>query len=385
MKSYRNIYPKVCSSENINLAWKKARKRKTLKRYVVDFEKDIENNLNILRIELLLHSYRPKPLRTFILRDPKTRKISVSDFRDRIVHQAICNVIEPIFEKSFIYDSYANRKGKGTLTAIKRLEKFQRKVSKNKTIVRKSSRKNNFRGFYLKGDIKSYFDSIDHKRLIEIISRKIKDKELLFLIQNIILNHNSKDKGEGMPLGNLTSQFLANVYLNELDHFIKYQLKVKYYVRYVDDFVILHNDKNKLGLYKEKINNFLKTGLLIELNTDKSKIKPLSRGVGFLGFRIFHHHRLLKKKSTKRIYKKLDLFEKNYSSKKIDYDYVYNSFEGWIAYVRNANTYKLRKRISELMENRFQGEISTKEINGLIKFQNTIFQFQKFLFLATSI
>lgn len=125
------IYDEVCSYENLELAFQRARRGKTLKQYVIDFEKDLKENLLQLRSELLLHTYEPRPLKTFILRDPKTRKISKSAFRDRVIHHAICNVIEPVFDKRFIHDSFANRIGKGTLNAIKRFDVFKRKVSKN--------------------------------------------------------------------------------------------------------------------------------------------------------------------------------------------------------------------------------------------------------------
>ncbi len=363
MKTYRNLYRQVCSEDNLELAWRKARKGKTLRQYIIDFEENIEDNLALLKTELLLHSYRPLPLKTFTLRDPKTRKISISDFRDRVVHHAICNVIEPLFDKTFIYDSYANRKGKGTLAAIKRLEKFQRKVSHNRTIIKKFNQKDNFRGFFFKGDIKHYFDTISHEKLMEIIKRKIKDKKLLFLIKNILNNHNLKEDGKGMPLGNLTSQFLANVYLNELDQFVKHQLKAKYYLRYVDDFVILDNDEKRLYFYEEKINHFIKNHLSIELNDDKVKIKPLQRGIEFLGFRAFYYHKLLRKRSPGRFHCKLDLLEEKYKFREVDYDTVYDFLEGWCAYAKNADTYGLRNKMLESVEERFVGEISTKEVN----------------------
>ena len=171
MKRYNNLYDKLASFENIFLAWKKARKHKTKKPYVKEFENKLKENLNGLRTELLLHSYRPRKLETFILRDPKTRKISKSDFRDRVVHHALCNIIELIFDKTFIYDSYANRKGKGSLKALKRFDYFKRKVSKNNT--RKC--------YVLKADIKRYFDTVNHEILLNIIKRKISYE--LFLLQ----------------------------------------------------------------------------------------------------------------------------------------------------------------------------------------------------------
>ncbi len=184
MKTYKNLYSKIISYENLFLAWQKARKEKTKKEYVIEFEKDLEVNLIELREELLSQNYDPKPLITFILRDPKTRKISKSDFRDRIVHHAICNVLEPIFEKIFIYDSYANRKGKGTLFALKRFEIFRRKVTHNFTRE----------AFCLKADIKHYFDEVNHEVLSSILKKKIADKKALWLIQQII-NNNSTNSG----------------------------------------------------------------------------------------------------------------------------------------------------------------------------------------------
>ena len=368
MKSYRNLYQTVCSWENLVLAWKKARKGKTLKQYVIDFEKDLKSNLVILRVELLLHAYHPRPLQTFILRDPKTRTISVSDFRDRIVHHAICNIVEPLFDKTFIYDSYANRKGKGTLAAIKRLEAFQRKVSRNKTIVWKFNKKNTIRGFFLKADIKKYFDTVDHKILLEILNLKIKDKEFLFLLRKILANHQSKESGKGMPLGNLTSQFLANVYLNELDQFVKRKLIARYYIRYVDDFVVLHNDESTLRFYREEIEKFLQDRLCLKLNQDKSTIRPLARGLQFLGFRNFYHHKILKKGSTRRTYSKVHSLEKDYPSRKINYDKIYDFLEGWCAYARNASTFRLRKNLLWQIEHTFPHEISTKEVNRLQKY-----------------
>jgi len=178
MKRQGNLYDYLCSYENLFLAYKKARKHKTTKDYVLDFEKNLKSNLLLLRTELLLYCYKPKPLINFIIRDPKTRKISKSDFRDRIIHHALCNIIEPIFEKSFIYDSYANRKEKGTLKAIQRFDYFKRKSSKN----------NNCACFVLKADIKKYFENVNHSILIDILNRKIKDKSVIWLIQQILNN-----------------------------------------------------------------------------------------------------------------------------------------------------------------------------------------------------
>ena len=178
MKSHNNLYSKIVSYNNLFLAYENARENKTKKDYVIEFEKNLTNNIKLLRTELLLHSYHPKPLKTFILRDPKTRKISKSEFRDRVIHHALVKIVEPIFDKTFIYDSCANRKGKGTLFALKRFEEFQIKVTKNFSSY----------GHCLKADIKHYFQEVNHDVLINIIKRKIKDNKVIWLINKILKN-----------------------------------------------------------------------------------------------------------------------------------------------------------------------------------------------------
>ena len=352
-----DLYDTLCSYGNLFLAYKKARKHKTTKDYVIEFERNLENNLLLLRSELLLHCYSPKPLVNFIVRDPKTRKISKSDFRDRVVHHALCNIIEPIFEKSFIYDSYANRMGKGTLKAIGRFDYFKRKASKNNTA----------KCYILKADIGKYFENVNHEILISILKKKIADKRVTWLIRKILENHSSQSKG--MPLGNLTSQFFANVYLNNLDWFVKTKLKAKYYIRYVDDIVILDSDKEKLEFYKDQIDEFLKSRLKLQLHKDKSKILKLGNSINFLGFRVFYHHKLLKKSNLGKMRSKLQILKEKYCAKEADCDILYDFLEGWIAYAKNANTCKLRKKILTDFESDFPNEISTKEINRHLKIQ----------------
>ncbi len=347
MKTYKNLYSKVCSYENLELAFKKARKRKTLKQYVVEFEENLKDNLLQLQSELLLHSYKPSPLKTFILRDPKTRKISVSKFRDRVVHHAICNIIEPIFDKRFIYDSYANRKFKGVHSALKRFDYFKRKVTENGKKLRNTCNNNQVIGFVLKADIKHYFENIDHRTLLEILERRIKDKRLMWLIKRILENHNTKIKDKGMPLGNLTSQFFANVYLNELDQFVKYKLKAKYYLRYVDDFVILHPSKQQLEYYKAEIAQLLNKELKLSLHPDKCKIFSLYRGVNLLGFRVFYYFTLLRKRNINKLFIRLERQKEDYKRGLTTKEEVLQSFQGWNGYASTADTYKLRKKVRD--------------------------------------
>lgn len=345
-KTYRKLYPKLCTSENIEFAFRKARKGKTQKQCVQDFEEKLDENILKLRGELLTGTYSPLPLKTFILRDPKTRKISVSDFRDRVVHHAVCNILEPIFEKYFIHDSYANRKGKGVLAALQRFDRFKRRVSRNGIRVNGAGDDNFVQGFALKADIKHYFDNVDHKKLLEIIRRKIKDDDVLALITKIISNHSGKIPGRGMPLGNLTSQFFANIYLNELDQFVKQELRAKYYIRYVDDFVILYHSKRQLEEWKERINRFLDKELLLELHPQKSKIHPLGRGIDFLGFKCFYHFRILRRRNIVKMLNRINRFKAFLAGKMIQRSEILESLQGWNAYAMHANTYTLRKKIT---------------------------------------
>ncbi|MBD3310211.1 hypothetical protein GF351_03250 [Candidatus Woesearchaeota archaeon] len=179
------------------------------------------------------------------------------------------------------------------------------------------------------------------------------------------------DCRKGMPLGNLTSQFFANVYLNELDQFVKHKLKAKYYIRYVDDFVILHPDKDVLLKYHDDINQFLRENLDIELHPDKTKIIRLKENLNFLGVRIFYHHKLLKKSNLKKMRSKCKALKEKYQKNGIDYDTIYDFFEGWFAYAKNADTYKLRKKLTEKIEKDFPDNISIKEIDRYLKIEKS--------------
>ncbi len=347
MKTYKNIYYNIYNLKNLILAWKKARKGKTKKLYVIEFEKNLIKNLLELQGELKQQSYKPIPLKTFILQDPKTRKISKSAFRARIIHHALIRIIESIFDKTFIYDSYANRINKGNIRAVERFYYFLKKVSKNGKINGWFNN-NQIKGFCLKADIKHYFQEINHNILLNIISRKIKDEKVIWLIKRILKNLDIN--GKGMPLGDLTSQFFANVYLNDLDYFVKHILKAKYYIRYVDDFVILHNSKEQLGVWFKKISIFLKDRLKIEPHPEKSRIILLSRGIDFVGFRNFYYYRLLRKRNIKNMLVKIE----NYKKGNIPEEKLLEIFQGWNAYAKWANSFKLRKNIIKKIYLRFE-------------------------------
>ena len=232
---------------------------------------------------------------------------------------------------------------------------------KNKTQrerERERESKNAVAGFALKADIRHYFETIDQKILLSILQKRINDEELLWLIRTILANHKTQEAGKGMPLGNHTSQFFANVYLGELDNFVKHNLKAKYYLRYVDDFIILEKNRKLLEEYKSEISEFLQRNLKLELHPQKSAIIPLRRGVTLLGFRAFCHFRLLKKSNQKRIKKRLQKFKRKLARGEISREHVLLSMAGWEGYAKMASTYKLRKRIWE------EAEKMLKETSG---------------------
>ncbi len=349
MKTHKKLYEKLFSENNLVKAFKKARKGKSKKDYVVNFELNLNKNLKILQEQLINKNYYPSRLKKFIIRDPKTRTIHSSIFRDRIIHHSIVNVLNPIYEKIFIYDSFASRKNKGTHLAVKRFEYFMNKVSCNGKKINKPFNNNSIKGYVLKADIKHYFDTIDHEILIGILRKKIKDENLIELIRIVLHNFKGKEKGKGLPLGNYTSQFFANVYLNNLDYFVKNKLKVKYYIRYVDDFVILDKDKDKLEEYKIKIEKYLKN-LRLELHQEKSEIHALRNGVRFLGYKIFYHYKLLRKRNVKyfrkKFNKKLELYRKGL----IEKEELENLLNGWNGYSKFANTYNFNKEFESLIK-----------------------------------
>lgn len=357
MKTYKNLYKKLYSMQNLQNAYEKAKKHKTNTPAVKRFEKHHQLYLIKINKELKNKKYKPQPLKKFILRDPKTRTICVSEFRDRIVHHALINILQPIFEPRFIHDSYASRKNKGTLPAIKRFDRFLKKTTKNGKTIPNAKNNNQVKGYVLKADIKHYFETVDQQILMNIIAKRIKDNNILWLTKEILNNYNSTTPKKGMPLGNWTSQFFANIYLNELDQYLKHKLKIKHYIRYVDDFVILHPNKTILIQYETQIKKNLCT-LKLELHPDKCKIIPLEKGLSFLGYRIFYKHKLIKQRNIRKIHKKLNQMLKLYKNKKITAENIQETLNGWNAYASTANTYKLRqklnKQVNEIISSSFQ-------------------------------
>ena len=336
MKTYKNLFDKICSFQNLHLAYLKARRCKRYRNEILRFSYNLEANLTNLQKELSDQTYQHSSYREFTVCDLKKRHIKAPCFRDRVVHHALCNIIEPIFDKGFIYSSFACRKEKGTHKAIKRLERFI-KLTKNKSFSKT---------YCLKCDISKYFESIDHKILFSLIKRKISDKKVLWLIKEI-LNSSYKKIRVGIPIGNLTSQLFANIYLNELDQFIKHGLKIKYYIRYMDDFLVLDYDKREICQTKEKIREFLQDKLKLELHPKKANIFPTEKSIDFLGYRIFGSYRLLRKDTVKKFIKRTKTYQKRLNKGLLSQEKFNNSLQSWLGYAQFANSWRLRKNLEE--------------------------------------
>ena len=318
MKRKGNLFDRVCSFENIHLAYLKARKGKRFKKDVLSFSCELEKNLILIKKDLEEQTYKHGRYKEFIVQDSKKRLIRAPLFKDRVVHHALCNIIEPIFEKSFILDSYACRKNKGVHKGIKKLKVFL---------------KDNKDEYCLKCDISKYFDSINQNIILKIIKDKIKDKKVIWLIEQIINSFN-QGTGIGIPIGNLTSQLFANIYLNELDQFVKHDLRQKKFIRYMDDFLIL-GSKKELREIKEDMRFFLERKLNLQFNPKKAYIFPLFLGIDFLGYVIFKNYILLRKSTIKRFLRKI-------KNNKTDKEKAINA---WFAYAKHGNAYFLRKKL----------------------------------------
>lgn len=260
------------------------------------------SNIISLHNDLANKSYKHDGYKAFNISDPKPRNIHKASVRDRLLHHAIYRILYPFFDKTFISDSYSCRFGKGTHKAINRFRNFGRKASKNNTKT----------CWILKCDIKKFFASIDHQIIIEILKEYIKDENIILLISEIINSFNTKEKMDiGLPLGNLTSQLLVNIYMNKFDQFMKHRLKVKYYIRYADDFVILSKDKDYLWELVPKIADFLDEELKLSLHPDKLFVKTLSSGVDFLGWIHFPNHRVLRTATKRKMFRNIKAKEGN--------------------------------------------------------------------------
>jgi RNA-directed DNA polymerase len=341
VRRYGNLWEALTSFENLYRAARKARRGKRSKQAVEAFEFDLEKNLVGLRRDLLERTYQPGPFRTFTITDPKPRLISAAPYRDRVVHHALCNVLEPIFERSFVYDSYACRRGKGTHAAVDRYTAFARKNR-----------------YVLKCDVRKFFPSVDHAMLLERLARKIKDPDAMWLAGVIVKHSNPQEevpgffpgddlfttleRRRGIPIGNQTSQFFANVYLDSLDHFVKERLGCRYYIRYCDDFVILDNDRRRLGDVRCAVEQFL-LGLRLWLHPKKRTISRVEDGLRLLGYRVWPDHRFLDRRGLARFGRRLRTYQRLYRAGLLSPQSLTQRIRAWVGHAGHADTWRLRK------------------------------------------
>jgi retron-type reverse transcriptase len=336
------LFEQVCSWANLLQAARKARRGKRNRSDVALFHLDLERNLLQLQAELRERTYRPGPYHTHYVHEPKKRLISAAPYRDRVVHHALIGVMAPLFERNFVFDSYANRIAKGTHAAVDRYHEFAKKYR-----------------YVLQCDIQQFFPSIDHEVLKQQLRSRIRDRDVLWLADMVIDGSNPQDqvlayfpqddlfgpfeRRRGLPIGNLTSQFWANVYLHGLDQFVKRGLRCGGYVRYVDDFLVFGDDKARLHASCRAIEEFL-CRLRLRVHSTKTQIRPTRYPIRFLGYRCRPDHRFLIRENIRRFRRRARRLEQDYAVGRIGWDAVKVRLQSWNAHAATAKSWKLRCR-----------------------------------------
>lgn len=342
-----NLYPNIYDFGNLFTAYNDSKSGKRWKNSTVRFEINALVELHHLQQALKEERYVLGPYNVFKVFEPKERTIKSIQFKHKVVQRSLCdNVLEPIFDRSFIYDNYACRKGKGTHAGLDRTAEF----------LRRHYRLHGLEGWILKCDIEKYFDSIDHEILKVIIRKHIKDVRVLKLLDDVL---DSIPGGKGLPLGNQTSQWFSVLFLNDFDHYIKERLGVKMYLRYMDDFVLIHRDKAFLQECKLAIVEYLKD-LKLELN-HKSHIFPVKNGVDFLGFRLYLTDtgkviRKVRRDSKDRVKRKLDKYQELYADGKRTKAQIVQSYGCWRGHASHGNCHNLIREMDKRFERIFEGD-----------------------------
>ncbi|MCA9360306.1 group II intron reverse transcriptase domain-containing protein [Candidatus Nomurabacteria bacterium] len=323
-KLYDGDYERIISFQNLLLAWRSFKCGKQKKIDVQVFERDLLNNIMKLHAELRAQTYQHGSYKAFKINDPKPRDIHKATVRDRVVHHALYRDLAAFYFPLFIADSYSCQNGKGTHKALDRFTYFARKVSQNHTKT----------CWVLKCDVVKFFASIDQGILLEILDKRVIDNSVLGLIRVIVESFSSGTCGKGLPLGNLTSQLLVNVYMNEFDQFVKHTLKAEYYIRYADDFVILSCDRAWLTKTFHSVERFLQAELALELHPRKVSIETISSGVDFLGWVHFPCHRSLRTTTRRRV-------QKGAAGKSVDSPTI----QSYLGLLSHGDTKKLERHI----------------------------------------
>lgn len=316
-------YGDIISVENLLEAWREFVKGKTSRRDVQEFSLRLMDNVLLLHNDLRYHTYRHGSYQAFAIHDPKPRRIHKANVRGRLLHHAVHRVLYPFLDRVFIADSFSCRIGKGTHKALNRFRQFAYRASQNHTKT----------CWVLKCDIKKFFASINHGILLDIMARYVPDSDIQRLMGEVVGSFFSGRPGVGLPLGNLTSQLFVNIYMNEFDRFAKHDLKAEYYIRYADDFVILHEDKKYLENLLPLTRNFLETRLKLVLHPGKIYLKTFASGIDFLGWVHFPYHRVLRIATKRRVVKKA----RENSTKETAASYL--------GLLGHGNAYKLKRKL----------------------------------------
>ena len=348
------MFDEIISFPSLLAAYQRARRGNRFKHYSCAFDFNMEDELFRLHQELRWQSYQPKPYSYFIITYPKQRHIAAPHFRDRVVQQAVVGVIEPLFEKSFINDTYACRKEKGVLYAMKRLQKFLRA---SKAVYPDQPL------YVLQSDIYHFFQTVSWDVLLELICHKITCPRTFRLLKTIVTTHRTIGKygrpipipevvvtplaRRGLPIGNLTSQLFANVYLNELDHFIKDTLAEQWYGRYMDDFYIIHPDKDHLAQVRNQINEFLNTKLSLTLHPRKQTVLRCSDGVPFVGYRVFHDHVMVRANTLQRFLKRFAQARRKARRGELSEEELDKVSHSLDSHLIHADSYRLRQELEK--------------------------------------
>lgn len=318
-----SAYKDIVCLENLLDAWKEFLSGKRLRKDVQQFELNLMGNVISLHRDLATKQYKHSAYMAFNISDPKPRNIHKAAVRDRLLHHAIYRILYPFFDRTFIADSYSCRVGKGTHKAMDRFREYGYKVSKNHLRT----------AWVLKCDIRKFFVSINHATLIAILERSIPDKDIIWLLSRIIQSFYSTRDGVGLPLGNLTSQLLVNIYMNEFDQFVRHTLKARWYVRYADDFVFLSEDEKWLQEILLRMRDFLQNRLQLELHPQKVSISTIASGIDFLGWVHFPDHRVLRTTTRRRMTRRLKEHPTN------------ETLQSYLGFLSHGNTFNLRKEL----------------------------------------
>lgn len=337
--TYTDIFPTFITFEALHAAWGRVIRGRRMQHDVLEFERDLEPNLIAIQESLIHKTHRTGPYRTFKVFEPKERGVAALPLKDRVIQHSLIAAIEPIWERRFIHDSYACRPDKGAHAGADRVQAFMRQCLREHGQLH-----------VLKADVSKYFPSISHDALKRLLRKRIACRDTLWLLDEII--DSTAEPGDplprGIPIGNLSSQLFANIYLHELDEFVKNDLRERHYLRYMDDFAVIHPDKDHLHRVRRDVEDMLWARLGLRLN-GKTQVYPVAldhgRPLDFLGYRIWPTHRKLRKDSIRRMKRKMKRMARQYHEGKISLDQVNQVIMSWVGHANHADTYNLRSKL----------------------------------------